>query len=179
MKRENKYIGDEAFNKMLKHYECPTPLSVITMRFAGSICSPNKNLRPAEVISSFWEDGKTPRLQTKEEADLFFKFFMGLWDEVFENVFNNNIKLSKQSFSKESSELRFEELELGFIEGFFGGLTELKIPAYIGEISNNISELALSYKKVTNADTFNNLDKMTTKAINFLIESYVHKKTGE
>ena len=29
----NKYIGDEAFIKMLEHYSCPTPLNVIKMRF--------------------------------------------------------------------------------------------------------------------------------------------------
>ena len=91
----NKYIGDEAFIKMLEHYSCPTPLNVIQMRFAGAICSPNMNLRPTDVISSFWEEGRSPRLETKSEADLFFKFFMGLWDEVFESVKNNEIKLPR------------------------------------------------------------------------------------
>ena len=82
MKSENKYIGDEAFGKMLEHYKCPTPLDIVRLRFAGAVCSPNLELRPSDVISSFWPQGQAPRLETKDEADLFFKFFMGLWDEV-------------------------------------------------------------------------------------------------
>ena len=93
MKSENKYIGDEGFKKLLEHYNCETPLDVIKMRFAGAICSPNLELRPSDVISSFWPQGHEPRLQTKEEADLFFKFFMGLWDEIFEQVKENKIEL--------------------------------------------------------------------------------------
>ena len=91
--QENKYIGDEKMTKMLEHYSCPTPLNVIKMRFAGAICSPNMNLRPTDVISSFWEEGRAPRLETKTEADYFFKFFMGLWDEVFEDVKKVAVKL--------------------------------------------------------------------------------------
>ncbi len=178
MTTENKYIGDDAFKKLLEHYNCPTPISVIKMRFAGSVCSPNLNLRPAEVITSFWAEGKSPRLETKEEADLFFKFFMGLWDEIFLSISKKKISLSKQKYSKEACQLRFEELELGFIEGFFGGLAELKIPQYVGELTNNISELALAYQKASNKETFDNLDKMSIKAINFLIENYSNNSKG-
>ena len=95
MKSENKYIGDDGMAKMLEHYNCPTPLDVVKMRFAGAICTPNLDLRPSDVISSFWPQGEEPRLQTKEEADLFFKFFMGLWDEIFETVKENKVKLPK------------------------------------------------------------------------------------
>ena len=52
MQTENQYIGDEKMIKMLEHYKCPTPLGVVKMRFAGAICSPNLELRPADVISS-------------------------------------------------------------------------------------------------------------------------------
>ncbi len=179
MTRENKYIGDQAFEKLLSHYQCPTPLCVIKMRFAGSVCSPNLNLRPAEVITSFWPEGKSPRLETKEEADLFFKFFMGLWDATYENIKKNNISLSKTKFSQEACKTRFAEIELGFVEGFFGGLQELKIPAYVGELANNISELAMAYQKATNKETFDNLDKMSIKAISFLIENYSNNPNGE
>ena len=75
MESQNKYIGDESFKKFLGHYGCPTPLPVVKMKFAGAVCSPNLDLRPADVISSFWPAGQAPRLETKNEADLFFKFF--------------------------------------------------------------------------------------------------------
>ncbi len=89
--QENKYIGDEKMQKMLEHYKCQTPLEIVKLRFAGAICSPNLELRPTDVISSFWLKAETPRLQTKDEADLFFKFFMGLWDNVFEKVKANKV----------------------------------------------------------------------------------------
>ena len=95
MESQNKYLGDDKFKKFLEHYSCPTPLEIIKLRFAGSICSPNLELRPTDVISSFWEPGKSPRLETKDEADLFFKFFMGLWDEMFQQVKANKVHLSR------------------------------------------------------------------------------------
>ena len=99
MESQNKYIGDESFKKFLGHYGCPTPLPVVKMKFAGAVCSPNLDLRPADVISSFWPAGQAPRLETKNEADLFFKFFMGLWDEVFQKVRENKIKLEPVKLS--------------------------------------------------------------------------------
>lgn len=146
----NKYIGDEAFSKMLEHYACPTPLSVIKMRFCGAICSPNLKLRPADVISSLWPEGAAPRLETKAEADLFFKFFMGLWDEIFDLVTQNKIKLSsmKESNIMNYCQMRYDEIELGFVEGFFGGEENLQIPGYLAQIIDSVSELSLACQKI-------------------------------
>ena len=95
MKSENTYIGDDKFKKFLEHYNCPTPLEVVKLRFAGAICSPNPELRPTDVIASFWENNQAPRLETKKEAELFFKFFMGLWDKMFELVSANSLVLPR------------------------------------------------------------------------------------
>lgn len=179
----NKYIGDEAFVKMLEHYSCPTPLNVIKMRFGGAICSPNLKLRPADVIASFWEEGKTPRLETKAEADLFFKFFMGLWDEVFAQVTANKLELRKCDDKNISSycEKRYDEVEQGFVEGFFGGEENLKMTGYLAEIVDSLSELALVYNKIgakgedsaATWDAVHNTDKMVNRAIAFIIENSV------
>ena len=93
MQSQNKYIGDDKMQKMLDHYHCEMPLEAVKMRFAGAVCSPNMELRPTDVISSLWPENREPRLQTKEEAELFFKFFMGLWDEIFEQVRHNEVRL--------------------------------------------------------------------------------------
>lgn len=187
MKSENKYIGDDKFKKFLEHYSCPTPLEVIKLRFAGAICSPNGDLRPTDVISSFWEKNQSPRLTTKNEADLFFKFFMGLWDEMFTMVAENRITLPKITPENSLSEIcqaRFEQLELGFVEGFFGGKEDLKIPAYIAEVADSLSRLALLYTTLAKKsekeknqknifDAVVDCDKMATKSIAFLVENYV------
>lgn len=191
MESQNKYLGDDKFKKFLEHYECPTPLEVIKMKFAGALCSPNLNLRPTDVISSFWEQGKAPRLETKEEADLFFKFFMGLWDDIFEQVKLNKVRIlpiinknDDESEMINMCQLRYEELELGFVEGFWGGLEDLKIPAYLAEIIDALSQMAEVYAtlikkiedKVNLSDVYEHFfatDKMAEKAIAFIIENSV------
>lgn len=192
MQSENKYIGDEKFQKMLDHYECLTPLNVIKMRFTGAICSPNLDLRPTDVISSFWPKDKEPRLQTKDEAELFFKFFMGLWDEIFEQVKNNKINIPLYKKDDRASVIeqcnnRFDEVELGFIEGFWGGKQDIQIPAYIAELLNSISDLAKLYQtlaeraKIENniknvVEVYKHTDKMVNRSIAFVIENFVLPK---
>lgn len=187
-RNNNKYIGDEKFSKMLEHYGCPAPLAVVKMRFAGAICSPNLELRPTDVISSFWPEGQSPRLETKEEAELFFKFFMGLWDELFEEVKLNQVKISKIKYSQENLALicstRVAEIEDGFAEGFWGGHEDLKIPAFLAEVLDSLSDLASVYNKLAKkldkgtdmSDISRNVeatDKTVEKAIAFIIESSV------
>lgn len=197
MESQNKYIGDESFKKFLEHYHCPTPLPVVKMKFAGAICSPNLDLRPTDVISSFWPESKAPRLETKPEADLFFKFFMGLWDEVFLKVKLNKVKLHSLKISsatqlKQACTERFAEVEGGFVEGFWGGREDLKLPAFIAEMVDSLTELSGVYislaKKLDKAqnmdnnsrgnteeiaDTFRYTDKMVEKAVSFIIENSV------
>ena len=179
----NKYIGDEAFIKMLEHYSCPTPLNVIKMRFAGAICSPNMNLRPTDVISSFWEEGRTPRLETKKEADLFFKFFMGLWDEIFDDVKKVSVKLPvlKEKNIQIYCQKRFEEVEQGYVEGFFGGEENLKMAGYLAQIVDSLSEMATLYTKISlkgedsqaTWDAVKHTDKVVERSIAFIIENSV------
>lgn len=186
MKSENEYIGDDKFKKFLEHYACPTPLSIVKLRFAGAICSPNGEIRPTDVISSLWENSQTPRLETKAEAELFFKFFMGLWDEMFRLVSQNDVVLPRIAPTADLTAvctMRYDELELGFIEGFWGGLSELKIPAYIAKIVDSLSELAEVYKTLEQKikpeqenkavfDAIISCDKAANKSIHFIIEQY-------
>lgn len=185
MQSENEYIGDDKFKNFLNHYECPTSIEVVKLKFAGAICSPNLNLRPTDVISSFWEQNKQPRLETKNEAELFFKFFMGLWDEIFEKVRKNKLALSKKPKDNVLwGQLRFEELEYGFLEGFWGGCNNLKVPNYIAQITDNLSEMADAYAKLSQkalnskeqkviSNALFNTDKAVEKALSFIIENYV------
>ena len=187
MKSENTYIGDDKFKKFLEHYNCPTPLEVIKLRFAGAICSPNSELRPTDVIASFWENNQAPRLETKKEAELFFKFFMGLWDKMFELVSANAVVLPRIEPTADLIALceeRYAELELGFVEGFWGGKEDVKIPAYIAEVVDSLTQLAEVYKSLINKihpekdnknvfDALIQCDKMAVKSLNFLIEHYV------
>ena len=189
MKSQNEYIGDDSFIKLLEHYHCPVPLYVVKMRFIGAICSPNLELRPSDVISSFWPQGHEPRLETKQEAELFFKFFMGLWDELFEKVKLNKIhldviKANSRDALKMLCSRRYEEIENGYVEGFWGGKEDLKLPAFVAEIIDSLSDLANLYLNIMQKmDATENLeeiesaihhtDRMVEKAMDFIIENSV------
>ena len=185
MQSENEYIGDDKFKNFLDHYECPTSLNVVKIKFAGAICSPNLNLRPTDVISSFWEQNKQPRLETKKEADLFFKFFRGLWDEIFDQIRRNKLTLPKAPKDNVKwGQVRFEELEYGFLEGFWGGCDDLKVPNYVAQIVDSLSEMADAYSKLAQksmeakdqkniAAALLNMDKTVEKALSFIIENSV------
>ena len=189
------YIGDDHFVKMLEHYHCPTPLNIIKMRFLGAACSPNLSLRPSDVISSFWPAGSEPRLQTKQEAELFFKFFMGLWDKIFKEIKLNHFRFEAISAAtpedlSQKLQQRYEEVEYGYIEGFWGGKENLKLPAYIAEIIDSISDLGEVYlklqKKAEEAEDINpvleavhHTDRMVEKAIEFIIENSVLPRIDE
>ncbi len=185
MQSENEYIGDDKFKNFLIHYNCPTSLEVVKLKFAGAICSPNLNLRPTDVISSFWEQNKQPRLETKKEAELFFKFFMGLWDDIFDKIRRNKLSLSKAPKDNLTwGQVRFEELEYGFLEGFWGGCDDLKVPNYVAQIVDSLSEMADAYLKLSQkageskeqkaiANALLNTDKTVEKAFSFIIENSV------
>lgn len=186
MESKNKYIGDDKFKKFLEHYNCQMPLEVVKLRFAGAICSPNVNLRPADVISSLWPEHSQPRLETKKEAELFFKFFMGLWDDIFIKIQENNLNLAKIPTDSDLENVckeRYEQIELGFVEGFWGGLDKVDVPAFVAEVVDSLSRLAALYqtmaktvnteKKRKNVfDAIADCDKMCVKSISFIVEHY-------
>ena len=191
MQNENVYIGDDKFQRFLDHYQCPTPLNTVKLKFAGAICSPNSNLRPTDVISSLFLEDKQPRLATKAEAELFFKFFMGLWDEMFVIIRTNTLSLpaykEKNADSTALIELchqRSQQIEFGFVEGFWGGCRTLNIPKFAAELLSSLSDLAEVYEmlaqKLENnekaqiiADVIHNTDATVEKTFRFLIEHHV------
>ena len=189
MQSQNKYIGDDKFTKLLEHYQCPAKLPLIKLRFAGAICSPNLDLRPTDVISSLWPQNQQPRLQTKEEAELFFKFFMGLWNDIFEQVKLNKIELPLFKIKTYNDIIstcieRHELVENGWLEGFWGGCKNIQCPNYIAQILDSLSDLATLYEQLATRQlknsefdnlvkTINHTDKMVNRSIAFIIENYV------
>jgi hypothetical protein len=148
---KTRYIGDAAFVRLLGYYNCPTPFHVVKMRILGGIASPNKNLAPIMVFSSFWTENTEPKLQTKKEAEIFFSSFMGLWDKMAKCQTVSKVKLTNFSRPINSLQLqkilltRTEEVDFGFVEGFWGGLSNVDIPQIVGQLIDSISETAEVY----------------------------------
>jgi len=191
MQSENVYIGDDKFQRFLDHYQCPTPVDIVKLKFAGAICSPNVNLRPTDVISSLFSENQQPRLTTKGEAELFFKFFMGLWDDMFVAIRTNTLKLPEYTSDvNDISELtehchnRARLIEFGFVEGFWGGCSQLNIPKFAAELIASLSDMAEVYEVLAQKlsqnekpkDIFKvvrNTDATVEKTWHFLIEHLV------
>ena len=191
MQSENVYIGDDKFQRFLDHYQCPTPLDIVKLKFAGAICSPNASLRPTDVISSCFLEEKQPRLSTKGEAELFFKFFMGLWDEMFIVIKTNTLTLPPFTENEHNIEeliklckMRSLQIELGFVEGFWGGCSKLNIPQFTAELISSLSDMAEIYVVLINKlennenpkdilEVIQNTDKTVNKTFHFIIEHFV------
>ena len=75
---------------------------------------------------------------------------MGLWDEMFGLININKLKLPKLDANNQEKYCvsRFEEIELGFLEGFWGGKDDYKLPAFIAQVLDNLSDLALAYQNI-------------------------------
>lgn len=100
-------------------------------------------------------------------------------------------KVNLPAFTKEEKsnlplwcQKRYEQIELGYLEGFWGGCDDLKLPAYIAQIADSLSELADLYpvlaKRAFAGDdtveinkTLAHTDKMVERAISFIIENSV------
>ena len=191
MQSENVYIGDDKFQRFLDHYACPTKLMTVKFKFAGAICSPNVNLRPTDVIASLFPEDRQPRLETKAEAEYFFKFFMGLWDEMFLQIRTNTLTFSDYKGDKtDGAQLaqfchqRADMIELGFVEGFWGGCSSLNIPQFAAELISSLSDMAEAYeilakkleKNENPSDIYQvlqNTDGTVLKTLKFLIEHLV------
>ncbi len=189
--KQPKYLGNSELEKLLNKYGSVVPTHIVKMRIIGAILSPNLQLRPIEVICSFWPDGKEPRMVTSDEADKFFSCFMGLWYKISEKIKTGKVSLCKVKGFKsiydaeETIKQRIEEIEYGFLEGFWGGKKDMPMPQIVTDIIDGLSEMTSSYytllqrlsaldetdddglKKI--AELSKKSDKMAEKAIAALI----------
>ncbi|MDV7339555.1 hypothetical protein RYZ26_08125 [Terasakiella sp. A23] len=150
-KKLSKYIGDAGVAKFLEQYKSQTPFYVVRMRVCGALASPNKDLLPVMVVASFWEEDKFPRFVTKDEAETFFSTFMGLWRRMEkmagagQKVLSARGKISTIEDAKELLMTRVEEIDAGFIEGFWGGQDDMKMPSATAALIDGLSDEAESY----------------------------------
>lgn len=152
--KASKYLGDAAVAKCLERYGSHTPFDLAFMRFMGAQASPNPDLVPVMVIASFWPDDKFPQFQTQEEANLFFSHFMGLWRRVEQRVADDKSLLRAKLNYKDadafrlSLQARIDELEFGFIEGFWGGADDLPMASATAALIDGIGDHVQAYAGV-------------------------------
>ena len=150
-KKSGKYIGDAGVAKFLDQYKSQTPFYVVRMRVFGALASPNKDLLPVMVVASFWPEDEFPKFVTKDEAETFFSTFMGLWQRMEKTVaagqkiLSARGKLATVEEAKEALLRRVEEIDAGFIEGFWGGQEDMKMPSATAALIDGLADEAESY----------------------------------
>lgn len=151
-KKPVKYIGDAGVAKFLAQYKSETPFHVVRMRILGALGSPNKELLPVMVVASFWPEEAFPRFVTKVEAETFFSVFMSLWRRMEKMAQAGQPALSAPGKIATLEELkqvllkRTEEIEAGFIEGFWGGLDDLKMASATAALIDGLGGEAEAYQ---------------------------------
>jgi hypothetical protein len=151
-KKPTKYVGDASVAKCLDKYKSTVPFHVVRMRVFGALGSPNVGLLPVMVIASFWPEDAFPKFTTKDEAETFFATFMGLWRrmekmaEAGQSTFSSMGKLQTLENVKEVLQKRVEEIEAGFIEGFWGGKDDLNMPSATAALIDGLSGEAEAYQ---------------------------------
>ncbi len=149
--KAGKYIGDAAVAKMLTHYKSTTPFHVVRMRVLGALASPNKELLPVMVMASFWPEEQFPKFERKDEAESFFSAFMGLWRRTEKMVVGEAKLLSARGKLATLDEVkalllkRMEEVDAGFIEGFWGGMADMKMSSASAALIDGLGEEAEAY----------------------------------
>ncbi|SCA55525.1 conserved hypothetical protein [Candidatus Terasakiella magnetica] len=149
--KPGKYIGDAGVAKYLEEYKSQTPFYVVRMRVLGALASPNEDLLPVMVMASFWPEDAFPKFVTKDEAEKFFATFMGLWRRMEKladaegTLLSARGKLSDLDEAKEVLLKRLEEIEAGFIEGFWGGQDDMKMPSATAALVDGLSDEATAY----------------------------------
>jgi hypothetical protein len=151
-KKQGKYIGDAAVGKFLEQYKSQTPFYVVRLRVLGALASPNKDLLPVMVVASFWAEDAFPKFVTKDEAETFFSTFMGLWRRMEKTVaagqqlLSTRLKFTDLEDVKALLGQRIEEIEAGFIEGFWGGVEDMKMPSATAALIDGLSDEAEAYQ---------------------------------
>ncbi len=150
-KKPGKYIGDAGVAKFLEQYKSDTPFHIVRLRVLGALASPNTDLLPVMVIASFWPEDAFPKFVTKDEADIFFSTFMGLWRrmekmaDASQNLLSARGKLGDLEDAKNTLFTRVEEVDAGFIEGFWGGLDDIKMPSATAALIDGLGSEAEAY----------------------------------
>jgi hypothetical protein len=151
------YTGDTAFTAFLNRIECPAPFHVVRMRFLGAIASPADDILPVPVIQSLWPEDDQLDLATMDDAKTFFDSFIGLWNRQAKPEGSSQVRLTRFKTPRTSKDVeqclltRLEEIEDGFVEGFWAGHDDLDMSAAAAGLIDLVSETAGQYAELTNA----------------------------
>ena len=157
LKTPTGYVGDTAFKAFLKRVECPAPFHVVRMRFLGAIASPVDETSPVRVIQSFWLEDDQPDLATMEDAGAFFDTFIGLWNRQAKPAGSSQVRLTRFKISRSAGDveqcllIRLEEIEDGFVEGFWAGRDDLDMSATAAGLIDLVGETAGQYAELIGA----------------------------
>lgn len=145
LSREVPYLGDQAVRKFLANHQSRVPFHVVRLRILGALASPNRELVPMMVFASFWPEGNFPRFETQKQSETFFNLFMGLWQRIEKQAADLSPMLETKLAVRNLSDIRqllmqrIEELDGGFLEGFWGGCEDLPMTSAMAALIDGLS----------------------------------------
>jgi hypothetical protein len=132
------YVGDQAIERLLMRYRCPTPFHTARMRLWGAIASPLPEVSPVAVLASLW-GGDPPAFANVDETNAFVEDMMSFWNMLAALQDGSPpLKLQKiddlagREAMRKAAAVRVDELLDGFMQGFMGGRAELDVPQGVG-----------------------------------------------
>jgi hypothetical protein len=128
------YVGDQAIERLLMRYRCPTPFHTARMRLWGAIASPLPEVSPVAVLASLW-GGDPPAFANVDETNAFVEDMMSFWN-MLAALQDGSPPLKLQKIDdlagrepmRKAAAVRVDELLDGFMRGFMGGHAELDVP---------------------------------------------------
>ena len=138
---------EKAIKALLAAHACPVPFHEIRTRFLGSIASPGLSVSPFEAIRRLW-GGELPEFESLDAVnELIGILINGLWNSLTRHQRRSDpFRLVRTSVPEtraglvELALIRRQELD-GFIEGLFGGVDELDLPAKASSALDTLGEV--------------------------------------
>lgn len=127
-------VSDQKIQALLTHYQCPTPMHVLRMRFLGAMASPRMQVSPLQLITQAW-GGKLPEFASEADAEeLLQALLRGWWNRLSEHqnarspfrLPRAEVKPKRQALLM-LAQTRSQELA-GFVDGLFGDDEEMDMP---------------------------------------------------
>ncbi|MCW9035427.1 MAG: DUF1186 domain-containing protein [Alphaproteobacteria bacterium] len=144
------YIGNEAFADLLDEHDCLCSFEEIRFRIFATIISPWQEEDIYPLIEEFF-DYDLPDFSSDEEKAGLILLFLGLRNEIDEQIQRETIKLSSVDTYDSIDEILYSRIDCvssGFIRGVWGEEEKLPITLTMASMLTSLEESCFNYDRL-------------------------------
>ncbi len=139
--------NEKAIRALLRKHACPIGYHEVRTRLLGAIASPDPDVKPMNVIASFW-GGALPEFDSIDDAnELLGTLVMGLWNQLSVHQ-DPKVPFKAMAVPMEPTaanlgnfgNVRGQEAE-GFVEGLFNGAERADLPERAHEAITHLGDI--------------------------------------